>query len=134
MKLYAITKGCYSDYHICGIATSKSKAEKMKKFYSVPDDEALIEEFEANQYNDEFIGKQLFNFIFDEKTNVLKYEFCNQNPEYIKGSLNKNITITSTKEECLVYVWDFEKEHARKIAIDKYFEYKYEKEIGDLKK
>ena len=131
MKLYAITKGCYSDYHICGIATSKVKAEKMKKFYSMPDDEAEIEEFEANQYNDEFIGKQLFKFYFDTN-NDCTLAVYGYGPESVEGSLSQNVIISPTEYgSCFVYVWDFEGEHARKIAIDKYFEYKYKKEIGD---
>ena len=133
MKLYAITKGCYSDYHICGIATSRQKAEKMEKFYSVPGDEALIEEFEANQYNDEFIGKQLFQFVFDHKTNKITNAWKALDPEDVTGSAKQTVILKSFEKCSWVYVWDFEKEHARKIAIDKYFEYKYKKEMGEIK-
>lgn len=131
MKLYAITKGCYSDYHICGIATSKEKAEKMVKFYSVPGDEAEIEEFEANQYNDEFIGKQLFTFAFENETNNIKFIFDHQNPENIHGSLNQSVIITPSGYGHYVHVWAFDERHAEKIAIDKYFEYKYKQEMGE---
>lgn len=46
MKIYAITKGEYSDYHICALTTSKSKAEKLQKIYSDTCFDACIEEFE----------------------------------------------------------------------------------------
>lgn len=30
MKIYVVTNGCYSDYHICGVTDKKDEAEKLK--------------------------------------------------------------------------------------------------------
>lgn len=58
--IYVITKGSYSDYHICAVATNKERAEELKKMYSNRYDDAEIEEFEEN---------------------VPRYEIFNSNPQ-----------------------------------------------------
>lgn len=49
MKIYAITKGTYSDYHICALTVNKEKAEHLKKLYTDEYDEAFIEIFEDGE-------------------------------------------------------------------------------------
>ncbi len=34
MKIYIITKGSYSDYHICNVTTDYDKAKRYKEAYS----------------------------------------------------------------------------------------------------
>ena len=34
MKAYIITKGEYSDYHICAVTLDKDKAEQLKKLFT----------------------------------------------------------------------------------------------------
>lgn len=48
MKIYVITKGDYSDYHICAVATDRQKAELLKIFHSTDYDNAEIEEYETD--------------------------------------------------------------------------------------
>lgn len=52
MKLYAITKGHYSDYHICTLASSKEKAERLKVLYTDDWNDARIEEYEDGMGDD----------------------------------------------------------------------------------
>ena len=33
MRVYIITAGAYSDYHICGVATTEEKAEMMRRYF-----------------------------------------------------------------------------------------------------
>lgn len=47
MIVYVITKGCYSDYQICGVTLDKNRAEKLVKFYSDGYDDARIEEYDT---------------------------------------------------------------------------------------
>lgn len=49
MTLYAITKGEYSDYHICALTADKEKAERLKKIFTDKWDEAEIEEYEDGE-------------------------------------------------------------------------------------
>lgn len=47
MLVYVVTKGCYSDYQICGVALDKDRAEKLVRFYSDGYDDAQIEEYDT---------------------------------------------------------------------------------------
>lgn len=54
MKIYAVTKGDYSDsYHICGLTTNKNKAKKMKEIYSDKYEEAAIEIYNDDETKEE---------------------------------------------------------------------------------
>lgn len=62
MKVYVITQGCYSDYHICAVTLDKDKAERLRKMYTAKEscygycrsDDAEIEEYEADDTGDMF--------------------------------------------------------------------------------
>lgn len=45
MEIYAITKGEYSDYHICALTVDKEKAEALRKMCSDRNGEAEIETY-----------------------------------------------------------------------------------------
>ena len=48
-KVYVITSGCYSDYHICAVTLDPQKAKVLKEFYSRKEyDEPDIEEYDAD--------------------------------------------------------------------------------------
>lgn len=55
MKIYVITNGEYSWYHIVGVTLDKEKAEKWVKLYNAADknNDAQIEEFEADDFGRE---------------------------------------------------------------------------------
>lgn len=52
MKIYVITKGCYSDYRICGVTESKEKAEHLAILLSDNWDTAEVEEYDTEEYKD----------------------------------------------------------------------------------
>lgn len=47
-KVYVVTKGCYSDYHIVSVWSDKEKAEKIAKYWSYGCDSAEVEEWELD--------------------------------------------------------------------------------------
>lgn len=47
MKVYVITKGKYSDYEICAVATDKERAEKLAILYTDSMDDASVEEYDT---------------------------------------------------------------------------------------
>ena len=55
MKIYVITKGEYSDYHICDVAIDKERAESLVKFHSSEYELAEIEEYDTEATPDEAI-------------------------------------------------------------------------------
>lgn len=56
MKLYAVTKGDYSDYHIITLTASKDAAKKIAKRFSGSYD-AKVEEYEDGEI---ILGKELY--------------------------------------------------------------------------
>lgn len=50
MRIYVITKGEYSDYGIVAVAIDKDKAEELRIAYSDKWGDAMIEEYETDDY------------------------------------------------------------------------------------
>ena len=124
MKIYVITKGSYSDYHICAVTEEEEKAEQLKRLFSISYDWANIEEYDTEEFA--FIKK-------DEKCfEVLK----------IKGNIEvkeKNLDYYEMDNEVYTYwkrrpndagigttVLAKDEEHAIKIAQDRFAEYEAE--------
>ena len=57
MKLYAVTKGDYSDYHIITLTADKEAAKKIAKMFSDECDVAKVEEYEDGKI---ILGKKLY--------------------------------------------------------------------------
>lgn len=57
MKVYVITNGDYSDYHICGVALDIEKAKILKRAFTSNWDEARIEEYDTDDHKPIFEGK-----------------------------------------------------------------------------
>ena len=47
--VYVITKGDYSDYHICAVTMDEDRAERMQKMYGGKYDEARIETYTLDE-------------------------------------------------------------------------------------
>lgn len=114
-KLYAITAGSYSDYHIITLCSDKEKAYKISLLYN-----AEVEEFEDGKNLD--TENMIFEVVFDDDYKYMNCWQCFVNPDEIKlnevtsdGNLYKNYT---------VYVAAKNKEQALKIACDNLTEYK----------
>ena len=112
MKLYAITKGDYSSYHICALTVDKKKAMKLKKVYSDEWYDAMIEEFEDGQPGELNIC-WYYNNWFDE-AKVEDYA----KPEKIEFR-HDGVLIGA-------YVFASDEEHAKKKAHDMIAKYKAE--------
>lgn len=69
MKVYVITKGEYSDYHICGVALDEERAKILAKKFSSRWDDAEVEEYDTEKW-EEAASKNLYSIRFDEKGHV----------------------------------------------------------------
>lgn len=49
MKIYVITRGCYSDYHICAVTENKNIAKKLREKFSDEYDDANIEVYNTDE-------------------------------------------------------------------------------------
>ena len=148
MKVYVITAGVYSDYHICCVCIDRETAERRKKLFSDKYDEAEIEEFDTDEY-EEFVkvddkilrrdGKRLYQVIMDEymdggrmiqRTKVKEQEIRDWNmkemlwPSKSYYTTECGVTVPGTYWQLTVYARD-EKE-ALKIAFDRIAKKKWE--------
>ena len=70
MKIYIITRGSYSDYHICGVATDYNEAERLQNVNTDEWDMARIETYDTED-NGEIEGwlkpRYVFRFNVDKR-------------------------------------------------------------------
>lgn len=124
---YAVTAGCYSDYHIVAITDSKERADNIAKIYNGDgwNSDTEVEEFFDSESKDE-----VFYDVWYETNgnyNVEPQEF-NKNYKFN----NINIIEENAKHDdwwkYRVLVMAKDRTHAIKIAQDLWAEYKAKKE------
>ena len=124
MKIYVITQGDYSDYHIITATLSKQRAENLAKIYSDKYDEAMVEEFE--ELSDEAIERKMKEleqrFIFgikaDGTVGEVRAVYEKKTAPYMLKDYGNNLEFSIPAKD---------KEHAIKIARDMRFKYIAEK-------
>lgn len=126
MKIYVITSGCYSDYHIDAVTDDKEKAEFLKLKFSDEYDPANIEEYDTDEYSVEGIQNiKLFYW---------KVSICNGNSlvyPYLSG--NQYFRVYDNGIQAVVIART--KEQAIKIVRDKYAQYlseQTEKQVDNI--
>ena len=131
MKIYIITKGDYSSYHICAVSTDKKNAETLRKAFSDRWDEARIETYESDEFLTEIEnGFKLYDCSMKEDGDMSITIFESSIDYYIDSA---NFKVKKYKKGYMapgygVYVWAKDKDHARKIAADKIAEFKAKEE------
>ena len=122
-KVYIITKGAYSDYHICAVTLDKKHAENLKRLLTDRYDEAYIEEYIIDETK--------------ENGSVYEIEFYTDKPQKVCideydgwGKGNKTPIIQDWHTDCVlkVIVRAKDEKHAIKIAQDEYAKWKTQKE------
>lgn len=122
MKVYVITKGEYSDYHICAVATDKEKAEEIRKKYSQPWEAAEIEEYDTEE-TEMLMYKNLYVCIYYKKSkSIIVNETSFEYPPSIEFMVKDSTSQLST------HVNADDKVHAFKIASDRFAKYLAEKQ------
>lgn len=122
MIIYVITEGEYSDYHICGVATEKEKAEEIKQLNTDSWHEANIEVYDTDDY---YVEKgRFYNVImYDSNVSVSELTF----PVNV-DQRNKVLESWHKIPRYHVFVKAMDEEHAKKIGIDLINQFKAEKE------
>lgn len=115
MKVYVITKGEYSEYHICAVATDYEKACILQKRFSTKYNPAEIEEFDTEDFNDIFTEKNLYDVWFGSNGNMV--QVFEEDMDYF--SVQNNPVRVLKSGMIAVYVFAFNKESAVKIAAEK---------------
>lgn len=122
MKVYVITKGSYSDYHICAVAIDKDKAEKLAKLYSEGCDVADIEEYDTESVG-KFIEYGHFYTCWGHMANS-KISIYDSTPDFLDSDEGKIMRLPGGSLRLFIYAKSGE--HAFKIASDKFAQYKAE--------
>lgn len=114
-KVYIVSKGIYSDWHIKGIFSSKEKAETFKLFLGDSTEVNDIEEYEVDyEYNfpkDKLFYEVKINIITDQYT-VRKEDATGTYGKVLYVAYGDNIHV-------LVYCWADDEEAAIKIASER---------------
>lgn len=120
-KVYVITQGSYSDYHICAVTLDKSRAENMKKLFDGRWDYAQIEEYILDETK--------------ENGNLYYIEFPDDSEPTIHideydgfGQIDSSPYVADWNSPIRIYVRTKDEAHAMKIAQDEYARWKAEKE------
>ena len=128
MKIYVITKGYYSDYHICAVATDPDKAKRLAQLYTDKWDDARVEEYDTDNVMCLLEGRLPFSVHFsggvvwhvsDDKEYLYNFE-----PGVIERTEYPHLPSNVCE---IVRVYAPDEETAKKIAIDKRAQYLAEK-------
>lgn len=119
-KVYVITQGDYSDYHICAVTLDKELAEKLCKVYSNLKyypyfDPAQIEEYDLQQ-------------SMDDVRIMYRVEIDCGDIEVTEDRYENKEDVFGDKNYFTAYVLARDQEHAVKIAQDRRAEYLAKKE------
>ena len=121
MKIYVITAGCYSDYHVCGVATDPESAENLRLLSSGSwCGEARIETFETQE-----IRKRPKTYWDIAASDEFGLSRCWEMP-MIDGEEYYINHVTYGAYGYAVRVIAEDKSHAVKIAQDLIAQFKYE--------
>ena len=121
-KVYVITKGCYSDYHICAITLDKNNAHKLKRMLDDTMYEACIEEFIVDETKEN--GRVYEIMFYEDKTSKVSID------EYDGwGKVNEIPHIEDWHSDCelKVRLRAKDEQHALKVAQDEYALWKAKK-------
>ena len=118
--VYVITKGDYSDYHICAVTMDEERAKRMQKMYGGKYDDASIETYTLDE-------AKTAGYVYE-------IEFENDTPATINideydgfGWYDKDPIVSPGWGSTTVYVRAKDEDHALKIAQDEYAKWKAEK-------
>lgn len=123
MKLYAVTKGDYSDYHIITLTADKEAAKKIAKMFSDGCDEAKVEEYEDGKA---IVGKEVY-FVRVVDGNVDDVSVSNSEYSLFDTSVY-DCRAFARKGMYYTHVLTDSAEKAAKIGKDRIMKYIAEKE------
>lgn len=132
MKVYVITKGSYSDYHICAVTLDEQEAERLAKIHTDSWDTADVEEWDTDEHQHLLCGRLPYVVTFHAGY------YHPRNGQYITEKTDFNRYTGSRKDftprVCLndrkdtVYLYAAGSEAAVKIAAEKRAQARAEKE------
>ena len=117
MKVYVVTQGEYSDYHICGVALDEERAEAIKKHFNVDNEweQTNIEVYDTETYNE---GNLLTIYYINISKSGDDVDVFNETPIAPVDRLNNSYRFDN-RGDFIACVTAKDRDHALKIAFDK---------------
>ena len=121
-KVYVITSGCYSDYHICAVTLDPERAKNLKRLFDGYD-EANIEEYPL----DEKVETRLYGVTLQRETGKhIKTKLDDYGIRH-DGEVEEDYEFETGEQQLTFWCTAKDEEHALKIARDRFAEYKAKK-------
>lgn len=139
MKIYVITQGKYSEYHIVAATTDKTKAKNLQKIFDSRGDDfysSHIEEYEDGAYksvNDKGYLIYYVRLIKDKNEGRNDVIVEQQNKAWKEINKVENNHNPYIKIDYNVLVEASDPDHAKKIGLDLISEYRYNEEVENIK-
>lgn len=122
MKVYVITLGCYSDYHICSVTLDKEQAEMLREKYSSEYDSAEIETYDTDDNNLILKCGNVYScWYLKEDSQIII------NPSTFSYFRPEDLEVCTARAGYRTHVLADSEEDALKIASDKFAKYRAEK-------
>ena len=125
-KVYVITKGSYSDYHIVAVTLDPVRANKLARLYSDRFSICAVEEYTLNEAKE----PQVYRVAFPRgkapyaKLGEYRFTFDGEDGDIDPHEYDvKYDTRDDFEDEFVVYVSAADEDHALKIAQDRRAEY-----------
>ena len=128
MKIYVVTQGIYSDYHICGVAVNRKTAEKIAKYvdsFGSSYHSANIEEYETDAWRNVVNEGAMYEV---RKTSKEKLYVDKQEYDVEELYKNRNKVVCTANKTLVTNVIASDEGHALKIATDLFAKYEAEEE------
>lgn len=132
MKVYVVTSGCYSEWHIDAVCDNEEKAQKICDLIDA-DDEPAVNEWDTDIYDIIDDGTNLYDITIDPTDNkiIIVYSWKLHDPVFnvvVKDSGAYWDHSNADIPNIIFRVRARDEEHARKIALDRYYNWKAVKE------
>ena len=118
-SIYILTEGCYSDYHILGAYSTEELAKEAQSLY--PD--AEIEEYGLDYIPEHPPGMTAWTVIMSDVNNGQLNDIYQTNPLDADVPYENYYERHDGTKGAHYRVWAVDKEHAEKIALDKYYQH-----------
>lgn len=131
MKVYVITEGEYSDYHICAVTDDPVSAENLRAYYTTsPYSYVEIEEYETQSLPEKPKTCWYCRYPINYPIECTEVRYISEEDAQGWGGETKINDVTYSRyDNCFfVYVFAKDKAHALKIAAEKIYQYKYQAE------
>ena len=134
MKVYVITEGQYSDYHICAVTDDPVSAEHLRTYYTTsPYSYVNIEEYETKSLPERpktcwYCCYQIGNASSMMQCTEVCYVSSEDATIWDDETKINEVRYSEYGNSFFVYVFAKDEAHARKIAAEQIYQYKYKAE------